>query len=86
MEEYETKENWLSSFMRRVWWTYLVVGGMVVGFAFGTVNMQLEAINQGIAHYHSQTGKWQWGVSSEIMLSDKLPEDIFTTQKKAVKK
>jgi len=40
MEEYETKENWLAAFMRRVWWTYLVVGGIVIGFAIGTMNMQ----------------------------------------------
>lgn len=86
LENERAKENWLASFMRRVWWTYLVAGGMLIGFAFGTINMQSEAINQGLAHYHSQTGKWQWGVSSEIMISDKLPEDIFTTPKKAVKK
>ncbi len=86
--EYETeiKENWLSSFFRRMWWTYLVIGGMIVGFALGTINMQSEAINKGFAHYHSQNGKWQWGVSSEIMLSSQLPEEILTMPPIKVKK
>jgi len=81
MEEYETKENWLAAFFRRVWWTYLVIGGMMIGFAFGTLSMQSEAINQGFAHYHAQSGKWKWGVSSEIMLSETIPEDVFIQKK-----
>lgn len=80
--EYETKENWLSSFMRRVWWTYLVIGGMMIGFAFGTLNMQLEAINQGFMHYNAKTGVKEWGVTTDISLTEKLPQDIFVTPRK----
>ena len=76
MEEYETKENWLSAFMRRIWWTYLVAGGMLIGFAFGTLNMQSEAINKGFAHYHSQTGKWEWGYVADIKIEEPLPTTV----------
>lgn len=80
-------ENWLSAFMRRVWWTYLVIGGMLIGFAMGTLNMQSEAINKGYAHYHAKTGRWQWGVSTDIILSDTIPEEILMeSPKKGQKK
>ena len=73
-------EYYQESTITRLWNRLLVllvlVAGIGIGISAGVYTMQKEAIKQGFAHYHAQSGNWQWGVASEIMLSSQIPADI----------
>ena len=65
MEMETEKEGFIKSTLRRIWWTYLVIGGMAVGFYVATIQMQNEAIQHDAAHYDSKTGYWDWNTEDQ---------------------
>lgn len=73
MEMENEKEGFIKSTLRRIWWTYLVIGGMAVGFYVATIQMQNEAIQHDAAHYDSRTGSWDW---NELSISEEKQEVI----------
>jgi len=73
LENEYTHENWLQAFLRRLWWAYLIVGGLALGYAFATLQYRAEAVERSFAHYDSRTGNWEWGMVSDISIEEPMP-------------
>ena len=39
-----------------------ILGGFILGWRFGETIVKQEAVEQGHAQHHPQTGQWEWKV------------------------
>jgi len=81
MESYEEKEGFIKASLRRLWWTYILIGGMLIGYYLGVNQFQKEAVEIGLAGHNYKTGSWEW---NEDEVQSKIKSEAINQACKAL--